>query len=468
MALNSYLSDNFKGMKFHSFLAIFLLGFLISCDSDLMNIGSNIQPSGDGIILKVDSFAVSSENYKPEYIYSRPDSFMLGSFYDEQYGDFRAEILTQLMPPIDVVFPANAKADSANLFLDYGSSFGDALSPFEINVYRMDLKTLSPTAVYTTGVNVTEFSSSSVKMGSKVTTVNSYGVKRDSTLVYIKMNDSFVADFASELKKKYTKQTASTFFDAFKGIHLKTQFGSETLINVKSIVMRYYYHYTYVRKTVDGSKDSTVTVNHYQDYPATDEVRTISSVKLPRQNEVFQNFSQNSDVNVVSSPGNIYTNLTLPMAEISARLNSKVGSKKLLINRAMLKINVAELDSNALALPLISSLLLINEDSVPKYFKKRSVPTSAEAITGTLSYGYVNNKLAFYYNFDMAQILTTELAKTTVPNVLKFRLMPVGVSKDGSGYIKDVKERETPGAVKLCSGSHGSNPMRLHLVYSGF
>jgi len=469
MALISYLSDDFKGMKFHSFLAVLLSVFMYSCDSDLTDIGSNIQPSGDAIILKVDSFTISSENFDPGILYSRPDSFMLGTFYDEQFGTFNGEILTQFMPPIGVDIPEDAKADSASVVLRYASAFGDLLSPFEINVYRMDLKTLSPTAAYTNDVNVDEYSSKAIKMGSKVTTVNSYGVKRDSTTIVIKLNNSFVDDFAGELKKKYTKQTASTFFDTFKGVYLNTQFGSETLINVRTIFMRYYYHYTYVRKTVDGTKDSIVTVNHYQDYPATNEVRTVSSVKLPRKAEVFQKFSQQTEINVVSSPGNIYTSLTLPMAAIRAKLHSEVGGKKLLLNRAMVKVNVSEVDSSDLALPLISTLMLINEDSVPKYFKKRSVPTSAAAITGTLTYEYVDSKLSFYYNFDMAQILTTELARTTdAASVLKFRLMPVGISKDGSGYVKDVKDRETPSAVKLCSGTHGTKPMKLRLIYSGF
>lgn len=469
MALTSYLSDNFKGMKFHSFLTVLLSVFMYSCDSELTDIGSNIQPDGDAIILKVDSFAVSSENMNPGFLYSRPDSFMLGTFYDEQFGTFGGEILTQFMPPIGVEFPDNAQADSASLVLRYISAFGDLLSPFEINVYRMDLKTLSPTAVYTSDINVAEYSSKAVKMGSKVTTVKSYGIKRDSTSVIIKLNKAFVDDFAGELKKKYSKQSASTFFDTFKGVYLNTQFGSETLVNVRRIFMRYYYHYSYVRKAIDGVTDSTVTVNHYQDYPATDEVRTVNSIKLPRKAEVFQNFSQQTDINVVSSPGNIYTNLSLPMADIRTRLNNGVGNKKLLINRAMLKINVSEVDSNTLALPLISTLMLINEDSIPKYFKKRSVPTSAEAITGTLSYEYVNNKLSFYYSFDMAQILTTELAKTNgTSDVLKFRLMPVGISKDGSGYVKDVKESETPSAVKLCSGTHATKAMKLQLIYSGF
>jgi len=316
MALTSCLLDNYKGMRFYSFLAVLLSVFLYSCDSELTNIGSNIQPSGDAIILKVDSFNISSENIDPGFLYSRPDSFMLGTFYDEQFGTFNGEILTQFMPPIGVDIHEEAVADSASVILRYISAFGDMLSPFEINVYRMDLKTLSPTAVYTSDVNVAEFSSKSIKMGSKVTTVNSYGIKRDSTTIVIKLNKTFVDDFAGELKKKYTKQTASTFFDTFKGVHLNTQFGSETLINVRAIFMRYYYHYTYVRKAVDGVTDTTVTVNHYQDYPATDEVRTISSIKLPRKAEVFQKFSQQTEINVVSSPGNIYTTLTLPMAAI--------------------------------------------------------------------------------------------------------------------------------------------------------
>lgn len=456
-------------MKVQYLLIVLFSVFVVSCQSDLDDIGSNIQPAGDAIVLKVDSFTVVSENMDPKYLYSRPDSFMLGNFYDNQFGTFQGEILTQLMPPIDVKFPENAAGDSASIVISYGSAFGDRLSPFEINAYQMDLKTLSPTARYTTDLNVNEYSSGKIKLGSKVTTVDSYGIKRDSTLVVVKLNSDFVQSFAGELRKVYTKSTASTFFDVFKGLHIKTQFGSETLINVNSVFMRYYYHYTYVRKNHDGTKDSVVTVNHYQDYPATNEVRSVNSVKLPRKAEVYQSFQQNSDVNVVSSPGNIYTSITLPMSDIRSRLNAAVGNKKLLLNRAILRVNVAEVDTSSLALPIVNTLLLINEDSVSNYFYKRGVPKSSEAVSGTVAYEYVNDTIQYYYNFDLAQILTTELEKkSNLSSSLKFRLMPVVLSTDNSGVVKDVKEKETLSAVKICSGTNTKKPMKLQLVFSGF
>ncbi|MBV5343725.1 DUF4270 family protein, partial [bacterium] len=85
-------------MRWH-FIFVFVISFVFySCDNDLTNIGANIQPAGDAITLGIDSFGVSSENFDVEFIYSKPDSLLLGTFFDETYGTLYADVLTQLQP----------------------------------------------------------------------------------------------------------------------------------------------------------------------------------------------------------------------------------------------------------------------------------------------------------------------------------------------------------------------------------
>lgn len=446
--------------------------FFYSCENELTNIGASIQPAGDAIILEIDSFGVSSENYDVPFIYSRPDSLLLGTFVDQTYGTITADILTQVQPPVGVKFPENAKADSAKLVLIYYSWFGDRFSPFEVNVYKMDKgKTFEESKLYRSDIDVAEYCSKTDLLGSKIFSASDYGVVRtDTTSVSIKLSDDFVNSFKSELTKEpYTKATVQNFHANFNGMYITTNFGSASLLNVQNLYMRYYYSYTYKRNHVDGRPDSTVTVATYQDYPANQEVRTVNRVVLPQKAAVWNKFNADPTINVISAPTNIYTRVTLALNAVKSRLTAGVNGKKMLINRAVLRVNATDVKDTTLAVPLVSSILLINEDSVENYFKTRKLPTTYMSVIGNVTYEYdSNNKVQYFYKFDLSKILTHELAKNTNLSELKFRLVPVSISYDGSKNIKEIKQQNLMRAVKLCSGSHPTKPMKLQMVYSGF
>jgi len=94
-------------MKFQSFLLIILMSILtFSCtDDNITDMGSKIQPEGDKILIDTATIGLSTENFLVPYLYSRPDSLMLGTFVDYTYGTTYADILTQLQPPLDFSYP---------------------------------------------------------------------------------------------------------------------------------------------------------------------------------------------------------------------------------------------------------------------------------------------------------------------------------------------------------------------------
>ena len=61
--------------------------------------GSSIQPPGDKISVTFDRFNINSEDYSVDFMYSRPDSFLLGTFSDNTYGTVHADILAQVEYP---------------------------------------------------------------------------------------------------------------------------------------------------------------------------------------------------------------------------------------------------------------------------------------------------------------------------------------------------------------------------------
>ena len=85
-------------MRTFSFLFPILFIFLFNaCNEDgLSNMGSSIQPVEDQIVVLSERFDISSEDYAVASMFSRPDSFLLGTFYDEKYGTIHADIFAQV------------------------------------------------------------------------------------------------------------------------------------------------------------------------------------------------------------------------------------------------------------------------------------------------------------------------------------------------------------------------------------
>lgn len=463
------------GMKFHIYLIYMLAFVMISCNSDNDELGVSLQPAGDNIVLKVDSFGVTSQNIAIPSINSRPDSLLFGTFVNAEYGTLNADILTQVMPPINAKFPAGSQGDSAKIIVRYLTWFGDNYSPFSLNAYQMDLNTFDEKGVYYSNIKPEEYCTKSILLGTKVATASDYGASRnDTSSIEIKLSDNFVKSFEGELTKQYTYETENDFHQNFKGIYLTTNFGTATMLNVRSLLLRYYYSYKYVGKNVKGDKDSTYTVNLYQDYPASKEIRMVNRLMHKNKDAVLQSFNAKPEINLVSSPSNIYTTLTLPYNQFKTKLQAGVGNKKLLLNRAMFRVYVDSYSTENLAVPLVSTMMMINEDSIGKYFNSRNVPSAYSAVVSSISYEAIDtDSVRYYYDFDMSKLLTEELNNNhyTVNGVTKdinFRLVPVSASYNSSGYVKEYKEMQMLRAVKLCSPNHPKTPMKLRAVYSGF
>lgn len=458
------------------FVVLFSL-FLLGCENDLTDLGASAQPASDAIILKIDSLDVSSSNFDVSYIYSKPDSLILGTFIDNTYGRLYADILTQLQPPVGVEYPkqteiqSSPEAVSANLVLNYKSWFGDPYSPMQVTVYQMDRGTFQDVGLYKSNINPDDYCSMNKMLGSKIFTAKDYGsIRPVANSIEIPLSQDFVNEFKGELTDSYTKTDVARFHAKFNGLYITTNFGSASLLNIRSIYLKFNYKYTYKRKSFDGLRDSIVTVNTSQDYPANEEIRTVNRFQHPDKASILSTLNTNTDVNVVSAPANIYTKVSISYADLKSKL--KVDNRKLLLNRAMLRINATDVKDTTLALPLITSLLMIDVDSVETFFKKRSLPSDKTSVIGTISYEKASdNTIAYYYNFDLAKILTYELSKTNnTTTMLNYMLVPVSIGYDGSNNVKEIKQQNLMRAVKLCSGTHStkSKRMKLNVVYSGF
>jgi hypothetical protein len=424
--------------------------------------GVQIQPEGDKILVDTATIYLQTSNIEIPYIYSKPDSFLLGTFFDPEYGTLHADILTQVQPPVDFKFPEGAVADSAVLQLRFRSWFGAKYDPMQVKVYQMNKGKFEYSKSYKSNLEVSDYCDKSILLGERIFSARDVSVA-DSFRIYIPLSQDFVQKFSKVLNTVYTVENETEFQDFFNGMYITTEFGSASMLYIAGINLQYFFHYTYKYP----QSDSIVTVKVAADYPYSNEVRLVNRFERPDQHTILQQINAQQGMNFISSPANFATQISLSLSELRNKTNT--NGKKLLFNRTMLTVEIAEPNEGTLPNPLSQSLLLIKSSSDDRFFRTRELPSDTCAILSNYTYRIANDSVYYYYNFDIARLLTTELSKTdnAVEN-LSFNLVPVALGYDASGNIIEVKSQNTMTATKIKSGQNGKNSMKINVVYSGF
>ncbi|MDO9153952.1 MAG: DUF4270 domain-containing protein [Paludibacter sp.] len=452
---------------------LFFLSFLItilnfSCTDDITDMGSGIQPAGDKIVVYADAFYPSSENYFINSFTSRPDSFLLGTYYDKKFGTTHADIFAQVQPPLGFSYPKGSVADSAYILLYYTSWFGNKYAPMEVSIYEMNKSTFEYTKPYPSDINPADYCDMSLLLKKRIFSAkDAVLIRKDPTLIQFKLSDDFVKRrFAAVMKTTYTKNT--DFLNFFKGLYITTDFGSASMLYINQIDMKYYFNYKYAT----GNGTDSTTVNSYVTYPANPEVRQVNRIYHPDKDLIRQKLDSRPEVTFVSSPANVYTRVKLPLKSMKEKMN--VGSKKLTINSVLSKFYVEDFTEDTVDHKIVNKLMMIKESAFNRFFSKKELPSDTCAIIGSFTYEKDNaNLLSYYYSFDLAKFIAAEFKTSTtnntvLPDNMNLLLVPVSVSYDSSGKILEVKQQNLMNSVTLCSGKHPTKPIRLNVVYSGF
>ncbi|HNX88118.1 MAG TPA: DUF4270 domain-containing protein [Paludibacteraceae bacterium] len=462
-------------MKFKFVFSLLILAsvFFASCDDSALNLGENIQPTSDKISIKADTFHLTTETYMVDYIYSTPDSFLLGTYIDNVLGTTRADILTQFYYPTDYKFldksVAVATPDSVKLYMTFDSYFGLRTSPMEISVYELQ-DSLRMKENYRSDINPANF----VNFGKRLNAENEgiftvYDVKddADNTSVSVKLNNDFLNRFFTSDPAVFASDR--NFLNFFKGLYITTDFGSTTLLNVSGVYLMLYYHNTYSK---DGST-SKVTLT----FPASNlEVKRVNRITHPSRSA---NFTQNDGINYISSPANCYTRVKIPIEKMRSRLTLP-ANKHRIINSAILQVNVVDKDTIGTRLPYVKNMLLVKEDELDDFFKNNKLPTSGSSYLVSLdSTSLTSTTYEYHYTFNgLSTLIDAELknpAESHKDGYVNMVLVPVDVNKtttssyySSSTTINSVRQNTQLQAVGVYSGKNKKIPMKMEVVYSGF
>jgi len=461
---------------FFPLLAVLLIGFS-SCKDDAINAGSSVLESEDSIIVRADTFALTSSLVRGRSVTATPDSFMLGEM-DSKYGHLHADILTQLTCPVGFQYPQNATLDSVCVFLYYRKVFGDVNAPLAVNLYAMDRATFSyneplPSDTAIATYCSLEDSTRMIDFPAIITT----GRYTDST--YYTTTGTYIPTISLRLNDRWAEKifamndfsSQDAFNEAFKGMYITTEFGGSTLISVLDVSMAVFYHFPYERAGIE-----TVIEADVKGLYANREVRQLN--RYIWQQSDIEALEQNTDTNFIISPAHVYTQISFPMAAMKDSITQKVGARRAYVNRARLSLSVlnhyngtqAARTRNDWAQPA-ENMLLIRKGDVEKFFNDEILLSDSIAMYATLQATTDTLDVTTYsYVFDISTLLTEQLREDRF-STLDMLLVPITVTTTAtsSSYaVTDIEYNQSLTATEIFSAQHPEHQLELEVVYSGF
>lgn len=449
-----------------------------SCKGDVSTTGESILDVDDQIIVLADTFDIQSGIFGSEAITCQADSFLLGEI-ETKYGVLRASILTQLACPEGFHYPEGSVIDSICLYLSYSSWVGDAQSPIVINAYMMDMQTFRYSGMYYSDLRIEDYCSrsKSILVNHRIVAASEKldSVKNDdgtySPMVRMRVNDDFMDYFASITS--FTTQEA--FNEQFKGLLLESSFGSSTILNISDVALGVYYHFGYNKAGRD------TVVNDIKAFYANSEVRTINHFAYQDKEEWITTLEKDSDTyNYIVSPAGVYTRLHIPTQKIENSIwkpmtDSATGDtiKRPYVNKAEVRVFVENYQNKKgrdAWLQPAAYMLLIREESAPRFFRKKELPSDTCALLSALTTAVdsVGDNI-YYYSYNLSNLLTNQLRQKTNDSILDMVLVPVVVETSSTSYssttVSAVREQQTMSATEIRSAKNG---MRFEIVYSGF
>lgn len=453
-----------------------------ACKNDTITTGQSLLEAEDEIIVMSDTFPIVSGLRTAPRVVSLPDSFLIGEL-QTPYGTVQASVLTQLSCPVGFQYPENAVIDSVCMFLYYNSWVGDGHSPLALSVYEIDKQALeyTPAEPYYTDLEETDFCSFADSTNTlERQRIVLASVKTDSTysnadqqyvsVVKFKFND----DFAKRFTRIRSFASQEQFDQLFKGLLIKSDFGSSTILNATTISVNVYYSFSY--RKADATADTTV--HDTKGFYANSEVRQVNLFHYPDGTDHLATQLSNPDTCYVVAPAGIYTKLKFPMGHMENTIKTRLGAKmRPYVNLAELRVEVFPNQSKGYDAWLKPSnrMLLIKdteEGQIERFFAKHNLPDDTLAILGTLTQGVDSTgEDIYYYTYDLSALLTRQLRQENNPDTLVMTMVPVEAelsTSNGTSYVSAVKQSLVPSATKLRSAQHSTAPTRLKVVYSGF
>lgn len=449
---------------------------LVGCDDDLSTIGGDIQPGGDGIFVGADTVFVTAKTISmQDSIFARTTSGALGEYADPILGSTKSDYLFQYYCPNGLKFVGKDRSkiviDSVVMTISVDSSIvGNRYAPMGLSIYRVNTPLKGN---FYTNIDPTSYCDMSTALGRGVFVADE--LTSSSTLKYIKvkMNNSYGQEFLDKWRQDSTIfASQSKLNDNFKGVYITNTFGNSTLARVNSTRLNIYYNYE--GRNYDNTKDSTRTETFT--LTATNEVIQMNHI----ENDIPSTLLTDEEAKTktyLKTPAGLYTELTVPLADIINSINNKSSiDDKLVINAANFKLmGYTDLETES-GLSQPGYLLVIDKDSINGFFEKNdltqfykgktSMIVSRTSATNSYDLGNIATIISHYVN--------VYKDASNIPDI-KFLVIPVELafspyeSSSGSlavpGKITSIYNLMSPSGAILRTSPEN---LKMSLIYSKY
>lgn len=373
----------------HKALVIPALFLLAACDDNTNTLGVEVMPEGDFTVSTQYDYSVTLESLPIEKILARSTTAYLGKFTDPYTNTvFEADFLTEFycpenfgFPDIDLLEdPDNPEAKSVELNLYYSTYFGDSLAAQKLAVHELT-EVLEADEFYYTNLDPTlYYDPDQAPLQEHVYTAIDmiHGDSLYSSNGVHMLTIPLPKSFGDRLVKAYYdnpenfKNSENFIRNVFPGFYVQHTQGDGTVLNINYVYLDVYFDYKV--ESSSGEVDSLITA--YTSFIATPEVVQENRFSMDNINELL---AQGEDVAYILTPAGIFTEVTLPIDDIS--LNDTINSALLTINR------INNLNENKYQMEAPDELLMVRKSELDTFFEEQKVPDDETSYVAYLSSG---------------------------------------------------------------------------------
>ena len=468
-------------MKLHTLIfSLFILALLFTaCDDDIKSVGLGTRPESDKISVYSDTIFLGEEftttvqagpvlinptvtGFASNAEGARSSSFLLGNFYDQFYGNLKADFITSFYPE-DELFPSTfIRIDTIKLTFSYYSWVGDSLTPMVVNVYpaKKEIHNIAYKNYTNTSIDLNSYAEN-VRWGAKSYTARDLSIP-DSVYYYNSASSpvnmlsfditnclmpttgkSVLESFQNEWNNnKSTFQSIKRFSDFFPGIYAKTTAGIGNLLKIHDVSLSFQYSYS-----IEDEEEAT----GYAYIGISNDI--LQSCQYQEGNQQFEFNLLNQEASYIKSPAGAYTQYTIPISEIKEKLDGRE------VNTVKLALHAYPKEEGRYALNAPGTLLLIRTDSIESFFEKSQNVTAPYSYKATYS--------NYTYNFGDISGLIREGLKEDNPQNITVQLIPIAEQIDiiDQQYpiVRKTAYDITPSGVKLRTDK---KHLRLEIISS--
>ena len=164
---------------------------------------------------------------------------------------------------------------------------------------------------------------------------------------------------------------------------------------------------------------------------------------------------------------------------MAEKMKNDIDNKKLVLNSALLQVEVDDYTSSILTLKPSRYMLLIKESTLKNDYERSKIPTNAND-TASIYAEYLeslnfNGDTIRYYPFNLSMLIATELknaeqSNRELPETLDMVLLPFvpDYTSAATQNISWAKHMVLMSGATIKGGANVDSPMRIRTVYSGF